>query len=98
MPGAIRTSKRGGSRFYVDPETAVKHPGVTSIVGMLPKPFLVHWAAGRPFAWLDDEITDADRAWTEAHHPARTLLHSVDHRHGLTDADFATLDAWLRAG
>lgn len=45
MPGAIRTIKRGGSRFYVDPETAVKHPGVTSVVGMLPKPFLVHWAA-----------------------------------------------------
>ncbi len=45
MPGAIRTIKRGGSRFYISPETAEKVPGVTSIVGMLPKPFLVHWAA-----------------------------------------------------
>jgi hypothetical protein len=34
---------------------------------------LVEWAAGRPFAWLDDEITDADRTWAEAYHPARTF-------------------------
>ena len=59
---------------------------------------LIDWSAARPFAWLDDEITDADRTWTAAHHPARTLLHRVDHRHGLTDADFAVLDEWLRAG
>lgn len=45
MPGAIRTIQRGGSRWYVDPKTAIKYPGVTSIVGMLPKPFLVWWAA-----------------------------------------------------
>ncbi|WP_405793356.1 hypothetical protein [Streptomyces sp. NBC_01506] len=45
MPGAIRTIKRGGSRFYISPETAEKVPGVTSIVGMLPKPFLTFWAA-----------------------------------------------------
>jgi hypothetical protein len=24
---------------------------------------LVAWAAGRPFVWVDDEITGADRAW-----------------------------------
>ncbi|MFD9629803.1 hypothetical protein [Streptomyces violascens] len=45
MPGAIRTIKRGGSRFYLSPETAEKVPGVTSIVGMLPKPYLTFWAA-----------------------------------------------------
>lgn len=55
------------------------------------------WAAGRPFAWLDDEITEADRAWVRAHHPAPALLHRVDPRHGLTAADLATVDAWLRA-
>lgn len=45
MPGTIRTIQRGGSRWYVDPETAIKYPGVTSVVAMLPKPFLVWWAA-----------------------------------------------------
>ncbi|CAM5363044.1 hypothetical protein GCM10010329_85030 [Streptomyces spiroverticillatus] len=45
MPTAVRTIKRGGSRFYVDPVNAEKLPGVTSVVGMLPKPFLVYWAA-----------------------------------------------------
>ncbi|GAA3957925.1 hypothetical protein Aau02nite_08250 [Amorphoplanes auranticolor] len=52
---------------------------------------LVRWAAGRPFLWIDDEITDADRRWVAAHHPGRALLHRVDPRTGLTDADFAVL-------
>jgi hypothetical protein len=56
---------------------------------------LVARAAGRPFIWLDDEITDTDRAWTQAHHPGRALLHRVDHRYGLTDRDFDVLAAWL---
>ncbi|GAA0641346.1 hypothetical protein GCM10009548_01930 [Streptomyces malaysiensis subsp. malaysiensis] len=42
----VRTLKRGGSRFYINPEDAkIKVPGVTSIVGMLPKDFLTFWAA-----------------------------------------------------
>lgn len=57
---------------------------------------LVAWAAGRPFVWLDDEITGTDRAWAAAHHPAPALLHPVDPRHGLTDADFSVLETWLR--
>lgn len=64
----------------------------------------LHWktrtllacAAGRPFAWVDDEMTDADRHWVTAHHPAPALLHRVDPGLGLTEPDFATLDAWLR--
>ena len=40
---SVQTIKRGGSRFYVHPETAAKVPGVTSIVGNLPKPFLKFW-------------------------------------------------------
>ncbi|WGH20317.1 Cas4 family exonuclease [Arthrobacter phage MaGuCo] len=41
----VNTIKRGGSRFYVEPETGVKVPGVTSVIGMLPKDFLRYWAA-----------------------------------------------------
>ncbi len=59
--------------------------------------FLVTWAAGRPFAWVDDEITDADRDWVSAHHSGRALLHHVESFRGLADEDFATLDHWLRA-
>lgn len=57
---------------------------------------LVKWAAGRAFAWVDDEISEADRTWVDAQHPGRALLHRVDPRWGLTDEDFAALDAWLR--
>lgn len=56
---------------------------------------LVDWAAGRPFAWVDDEITDTDRAWVSAHHPGHALLHRVDARLGLTDPDYADLENWL---
>lgn len=59
-------------------------------------PALVAWAAGRPFAWVDDEITDTDRTWVATHHRGEALFHHVDPGRGLTDADFATLDAWLR--
>ncbi|MFG2533015.1 HAD domain-containing protein [Streptomyces sp. NPDC048516] len=57
---------------------------------------LVEWAAGRSFVWVDDEITDTDRAWVAAHHSGHALLHRVDARHGLTDGDYAALDSWLR--
>ena len=57
---------------------------------------IVDWAAGRPFAWVDDELTDTDRAWVSAHHPGHALLHRVDPRLGLTDADYAVLKDWLR--
>ena len=56
---------------------------------------LVRWAAGRPFVWLDDEITDSDRRWVATHHPARTLLHRVDPYVGLTAPDFAHIGQWL---
>jgi hypothetical protein len=63
----------------------------------------LHWktmfphrrAAGRPFVWLDDELTDADRRWVAAHHPAPALLHRVDPYLGLTAADFAQVRRWL---
>jgi hypothetical protein len=47
---------------------------------------------GRPFAWVDDEITDADRDWVSTHHPARAILHRVASSRSLTDQDFAVLD------
>ena len=58
-------------------------------------PALVRWAAGRPFAWLDDEIFDADRRWIATHHPAPALAHRVDPRAGLIAADFTAVRHWL---
>ncbi len=56
---------------------------------------LVAWAGGRPFVWVDDEISDADRAWVAANHPGDALLHRVDPRVGLSDRDFAAIERWL---
>lgn len=57
---------------------------------------LTRWAEGRPFVWLDDEMTGADRQWVAAHHPRPALLHRVDSMSGLTDVDLAAVDRWLR--
>ncbi|MEE6262349.1 HAD domain-containing protein [Plantactinospora sonchi] len=56
---------------------------------------LVEWAAGRSFVWVDDEITDVDRTWVAAHHSAPALLHRVDPRRGLTEADYSAIAEWL---
>lgn len=53
----ITTIQRGGSRFYVDPTTHEKVPGVTSVVGMLPKPFLTFWAAKMTAEAAVDNLT-----------------------------------------
>ncbi|MGA5038295.1 HAD domain-containing protein [Streptomyces capoamus] len=58
---------------------------------------LVEWADGRPFIWVDDEISAMDRLWVDARHPGPSLLHRVDPAQGLTDADFSALGAWLGA-
>jgi len=57
---------------------------------------LVNCAAGRPFAWVDDEITGADRDWLPGQHPGPALLRTINASGGLTDQYFAALDAWLR--
>lgn len=57
---------------------------------------LVAWAKGRSFVWVDDEITDRDRVWASGHHRGQALLHHVDPRQGLTDADYAAISEWLR--
>ncbi|GGV72163.1 hypothetical protein GCM10010294_32320 [Streptomyces griseoloalbus] len=57
-------------------------------------PGIVAWAQDRPFAWIDDDITEADRAWVQAHHRGPALLHYVDPKAGLTAHDFARLADW----
>ena len=53
----VNTIKRGGSRFYVSPDDgAVKVPGVTSVLGMLPKDFLRYWAAKEVAQTAVDEL------------------------------------------
>ncbi|WP_053756840.1 MULTISPECIES: hypothetical protein [Streptomyces] len=57
-------------------------------------PEIVAWAKCRPFAWVDDEISEADHAWVQEHHHGPALLHRVDPRRGLEPDDFAALTAW----
>ncbi|MCX4694319.1 HAD domain-containing protein [Streptomyces sp. NBC_01408] len=56
--------------------------------------YVLEYAAGRPFAWIDDDITAMDREYVEQRHPAHALLMYVDERIGLTRADFDALARW----
>ncbi|MER6134188.1 HAD domain-containing protein [Streptomyces sp. BV286] len=58
---------------------------------------LVAHADGRPFAWIDDDLDDTDRAFVASHHAGPALLHHVDARVGLRDTDFAVLGSFARA-
>ncbi|MFG2822082.1 HAD domain-containing protein [Kitasatospora sp. NPDC048365] len=57
-------------------------------------PAITDWVAGRPFAWVDDQITAADGAWVERHHDGTALLLTIDPGTGLRDRDFALLADW----
>jgi len=53
------------------------------------------WAGAVDFAWVDDEITEADREWVDEHRSGAALLLRVDPHLGLTGTDLATLEKWL---
>ncbi|MEU3008686.1 hypothetical protein [Streptomyces sp. NPDC007020] len=57
---------------------------------------LVGYAAGRAFAWVDDEQSEQDHAYVATRHEAPGLLHHVDPRIGLRGNDFRTLADFAR--
>ncbi|MFF9865745.1 HAD domain-containing protein [Streptomyces sp. NPDC013953] len=59
--------------------------------------YILQYAAGRPFAWVDDDITVYDRDMVEREHLAAALLVHVDDRIGLTRPDFDALADWAAA-
>ncbi|MEW1789752.1 HAD domain-containing protein [Streptomyces albidoflavus] len=59
---------------------------------------LLAYADGRRFAWVDDDLTEADDLWARRHHPAPALLLQIDRSVGLRQADFDRLERWADAG
>ncbi|MFJ8647962.1 HAD domain-containing protein [Streptomyces sp. NPDC093546] len=59
--------------------------------------YILEYAAGRPFAWVDDDITAYDREYVEREHLAAALLLHVDPRIGLIRPDFDALAEWAAA-
>ncbi|AVH98356.1 MULTISPECIES: HAD domain-containing protein [Streptomyces] len=59
--------------------------------------YILEYAAGRPFAWVDDDITPYDREHVERNHLAAALLLRVDERIGLIRPDFDALAEWAAA-
>jgi hypothetical protein len=61
-------------------------------------PAVVAYAAGRPFVWLDDEITQTDEEWASLHHPAFAYLVRIDPTEGLTEEILWRVERWLGHG
>lgn len=59
--------------------------------------YILEYAAGRPFAWIDDDITALDHEWVDQHHLAAALLLRVSERVGLLRPDFDALADWAAA-
>ncbi|GLW47668.1 hypothetical protein Stsp02_33300 [Streptomyces sp. NBRC 14336] len=57
---------------------------------------VVAWAAGRPFVWVDDMVTDLDVRHVEESHAGPALLLRADPRRGLGEPEFARLEQWAR--
>jgi hypothetical protein len=81
------------------PVVALKEPQIDDV-----QPYRLNWktetlvevAAGRPFIWIDDEITGEDRGWVADNHPGEALLFRVDAHFGLAEADLTAVERWLR--
>ena len=56
---------------------------------------MAEYAAGRPFAWVDDQLTGADVRWCADEYPAPTLLLPIDPAIGLRRFDIAAIERWL---
>lgn len=52
---------------------------------------LVRWADGRPFVWVDDEVTNVDTVWISQKTFMKSVVYPVDPRRGLVDEDFSAL-------
>lgn len=55
---------------------------------------IVQYVDGRPFVWIDDQVSSYDPMYAMAHHPGPFLIHKVDHAVGLTTTDFEALATW----
>jgi hypothetical protein len=61
-------------------------------------PYVAEWVAGRPFAWIDDEVNRHDRAYLARRGGVgRHLVHRVDANRGLVRADFDTVREWAES-
>lgn len=58
---------------------------------------VLEWAAGRPFVWVDDMITDLDVRHVAEHHEAAALLLRIGPRRGLREPEFEELERWARS-
>jgi hypothetical protein len=88
----VSTVSRGGDRFYVSPfADDVYYPGVTSVIGMLAKPFLQRWSANMAadFA-IDNFASVAGLILNDQKKAAKDLMAGAAYRFTKDAADAGT--------
>lgn len=87
----VQTIQRGGSRFYVEPSTGDKVPGVTSILNGLPKPFLKPWGEKMAAEWAVDNIGSVVQMVINGQHKAAVdAIKGASRRYTTERADIGT--------
>lgn len=86
----VNTIRRGGSRYYVEPESGRKNPGVTSVLNMLPKDFLKFWAAKVVAEFAVDNIGEIVGIAMKDPGAAIDMLKGAPNRFTRTAADIGT--------
>ena len=84
------TIQQSGSRWYVDPVTRVKLPGVTSILGNLPKGFLGPWNAKLAAEWAVNNVHIVADLATRDPKSAVELIKGAARRYTTSRADIGT--------
>lgn len=79
----IETFRRGGARWYRDPITGDEYIGVTSLIGLLPSPWLAPWNAKITAEYCVDNIGSITQmvldALTKSAKPDVAMKSVVDH-------------------
>jgi hypothetical protein len=55
---------------------------------------IIEYAAGRPFVWVDDEVSQRDMVYIDRHQKARFAIMRIQAQHGLEREHFLNLEAW----
>lgn len=60
-------------------------------------PGVLRYAAGQPFVWLDDDLSEAEVAWLAAEHDAPHLVIEVEEHQGLTVEHLDRARVWAES-
>lgn len=90
MSARIGTMYVGGARHYVHPKSGQKAPGVTSVLSLLPKPFLPAWTSKVAAEWAVDNLASVTDIASRDRQAAVDIIKGASKRSTTGSADAGT--------